>query len=172
MKFIKENEIYILKYFVTVLVVTSLAVVFLGFFYIYKNDLIGISSYFKNKTGIGTTTQEPQKTDFGAKAPTDFPTDIPIEKDAKVEQSYGLNYIGQKQLTIVFLSRKTVKENYTLYSNFLEKQNWTISNKYESPRVSSIYGIKEGNDINVTISESALTDTTSKSNVSISILKK
>lgn len=115
--------------------------------------------------------QEPQKTDFGTSVPTDFPTDIPIEKDAKIEQSYSLNYAGQKQLSIVFLSAKTVKENYSLYADFLEKQNWIISNKYESEKLSSLYGTKESNDINVTISENTSEDAV-KSQVSISVLKK
>lgn len=118
-----------------------------------------------------TTTPEPKRTDFGTKMPTDFPTDIPVEKGVKVEQSYSLNYVGQKQLTIVFLSTKTVKENYALYADFLKKQNWSISNKYESTKLSSLYGTKESNDINITISENTTASTT-KSQVSISVLKK
>ena len=114
---------------------------------------------------------EPRKTDFGANMPTDFPTDIPVENGVKVEQSYRLDYAGQKQLTIVFLSDKTVEENYSLYADFLKKQGWTVSNKYESPALSSLYGTKESNDINVTISEGA-TIPEVKSQVSISVLKK
>jgi hypothetical protein len=128
-------------------------------------------SLVSTKVQLGVTSQEPQKTDFGTSTPTDFPTDIPIEKGVKVEQSYGLNYVGQKQLTIVFLSAKTVKENYSLYSNFLTKQGWSVSNKYESANVSSLYGTKESNDINITI----VAETSSpaiRSQVSISVLKK
>lgn len=118
-------------------------------------------------------SQEPQRTDFGASVPTDFPTDIPIEKGVRVEQSYGLSYAGQKQLTIVFLSAKTVKENYVLYANFLKKQNWSISNTYESTKISSLYGTKESNDINITMSDNSSGMSISmKSQVSISILKK
>lgn len=117
------------------------------------------------------TTTEPKKTDFGINMPTDFPTDIPVEKGVKFEQSYRLNYVGQKQLTIVFLSTKTVKENYSLYTDFLKKQNWNIVNKYESAKVSSLYGTKGSNDINVTISNSTFVPSV-KSQVSISILKK
>jgi len=120
---------------------------------------------------VAELSQEPQKIDFGTNMPTDFPTDIPVEKGVKVEQSYSLNYAGQKQLTIVFLSTKTVKENYTLYADFLKKQNWNISNKYESANVSSLYGTKESNDINVTISEN-ISAAGVKSQVSISVLKK
>lgn len=117
------------------------------------------------------TPQEPQKTDFRTKLPADFPADIPIEKGVKVEQSYSLNYAGQKQLTFVFQSTKTVKENYILYADFLKKQNWNVLSKYESPKISSLYDTKENSDINITISESAVTSSV-KSQVSISILKK
>ncbi len=113
---------------------------------------------------------EPKKTDFGTKAPTDFPTNIPIEQGTKVNQSYTLDYPGQKQLTIVFSSTKTIKQNYDLYSAFLKKDGWTVTNKYESATVSSLYGTKGNNEINITISTS--TDTQAKSQVSISVLKK
>ncbi len=106
---------------------------------------------------------EPVKTDFGEKLPVDFPTNIPIEKGAKVNQSYSLDYTGQEQLTIVFPSVKTIKQNYDLYTAFLKKDGWTVSNKYESENVSSLYGTKENNDINITIT---------KEQVSISVLTK
>lgn len=115
--------------------------------------------------------QEPQKTDFGTSMPTDFPTDIPIEKGATVQQSYGLDYAGQKQLSIVFLSAKTVKEDYSLYADFLSKQGWNVVNKYEDEKLSSLYGTKESNEINVTINEN-VSSTTTESQVSISVLKK
>ncbi len=114
-------------------------------------------------TPVSPITPEPTKTDFGEKLPTDFPTNIPIEQGANVNQSYSLDYIGQKQLSIVFSSTKTIKQNYTLYADFLNKDGWTVSNKYESDTVSSLYGQKENNDINITIT---------KGQVSISVLKK
>lgn len=121
---------------------------------------------------VGTeATNEPQKTDFGTALPTDFPTDIPIEKGVTVEESYSLDYAGQKQLTITFLSAKTVKENYALYQSFLKSQKWTISNTYASTTLSSLYGTKGSNDINVTISKNT-SRTSIQSQVSISVLNK
>ena len=114
--------------------------------------------------------QEPHKTDFGASAPTDFPTDIPIEKGAQVQQSYSLNYAGQKQLTMVFLSSKTVKENYSLYAGFLKTQGWNVSNTYQNSALSSLYGTKGNTAINITISENTMS-APAKSQVSISVLK-
>ena len=64
-----------------------------------------------------------------------------------------------------------MKENYAFYADFLAKQGWNVSNKFESPKLSSLYGTKESNDINVTISEKKL-DASVKSQVSISFLKK
>lgn len=145
----------------SILIIAALAVFFA---YIQKNKQQPVV------TEQTATTPEQQKTDFGANMPTDFPADIPVEKGIKFEQSYSLNYVGQKQLTIVFLSTKTVKENYSLYADFLKKQNWLILNKYESAKLSSLYGTKASNDINVTISED--TTTSAKSQVSISVLKK
>ncbi len=138
-------------------------------YFIYKNDLYKIKPIDNNKTE--EVIKVPQKKDFGTTTPEDFPSNIPIEKDTKVEQSYSLNYAGQKQLTIVFQSNKTVEENYRIYTEFFKKQNWSISNKYENPQVSSLYGVKENNDINVTISE-IVSDISVKSQVSISVLKK
>jgi hypothetical protein len=96
---------------------------------------------------------EPKKTEFGDRFPTDFPSDIPVEKDTKLTQSYILDYPGQKPLSIVFPSMKTVKENYDLYRGFLEKQEWNISNKGEDTNLSFLYATKEGMEMNVTISE-------------------
>lgn len=124
-----------------------------------------------------TTTSEfiPKKIEFGTDKPVDFPTNIPVEKGIKFQQSYSLDYPGQKQLTIVFWSVKTAKENYSLYSDFLKKQNWSILNIYQdaytNPKRTSLYGTKENNDINVTINSNS-SSIPMKSQVSISILKK
>lgn len=155
----KERNLFL----VTIIIVVGVVLLF-----IYKKDLIEKIQVFKKDT---TVTQEPTRTDFGTGVPADFPADIPIEEGVKAEQSYSLNYVGQKQLTIVFISTKTVKENYAFYADFLAKQGWNVSNKFESPKLSSLYGTKESNDINVTISEKKL-DASVKSQVSISFLKK
>lgn len=138
-----------------------------GIYLFQKNRLAEV----KENPAAQTKPPEPEKTDFGASVPTDFPTDIPLEEGAEVQQSYGLNYVGQKQLTIVFLSSKTIKENYSLYADFLKKQNWNILNTYESAELSSLYGVKENNTINVTISDNT-SNASIKSQVSISVLKK
>ncbi len=106
--------------------------------------------------------------------PKGFPSEIPIEEGAKLEESYDLNYDGQRQLTIVFPSTKTVKENYALYEDFLLTKGWNISNKYTGKGVSALYGTKGdidlSHDINITIIESVV-GTSTKSQVSVSVLE-
>lgn len=160
-----------MNYKKTALVIVSIIIVVgLGVFAVKQKSGQVLAPVVK-ETATTTETQVPTKTDFGTNIPTDFPTDIPVEKGATFGQSYSLNYVGQKQLTIVFQSTKTVKENYSLYADFLVKQGWNISNKYESAKLSSLYGIKGSSDINVTINEN-ITASSTKSQVSISVLKK
>jgi hypothetical protein len=97
------------------------------------------------------SSPEPTKTEFADRFPTDFPSDIPVEKDAKFTQSYILDYPGQKQLSIVFPSVKTVKENYALYTDYAKKEGWTIINTEDQENLSFLYATKENMDINVTI---------------------
>lgn len=98
-----------------------------------------------------TSSPEPTKTEFAERFPTDFPADIPVEKDVKFTQSYTLDYPGQKQLTVVFDSAKTIKENYTFYQDFLEKNDWNVINSSEDGEISFLYATKESMDMNVTI---------------------
>jgi len=178
-----EQSSRLLKVGLSMLFVILLVV--LAFVILWENGFLGKKALNLQPT---VTTSQPQPEivpppvpekefqrvetiNFGTSTPPDFPINIPIEKGSKFEQSYATYYPEQKQLTIVFRSTKTVKENYTLYADFLKKENWVISNKNESDGVSFLYGTKGSNDINVTISSDISTIST-KSQVSISILEK
>lgn len=130
---------------------------------------------------------EPAKIEFVDRFPTDFPADIPVEKEFKLTQSYTLDYPDQKQLSIVFPSMKTVKENFAFYSDYVKKEGWTIVNQEEGDSLSFLYATKEGMEMNITITETdpnasnsilLPTDTKEKSlppatsQVSVSVLKK
>lgn len=139
-------------------------------------------AYKKNQTTaeIHQTPPVYTKKDFKNVIPNDFLQNIPLPKDVTLEQSYGLQYASKTQSTIVFKSPKTVKENYTLYENFLlEKQEWWFSDKMkvQTQKLSSIYSHGVTHDINITITEitDQATTTSNKpllSQVSISLLKR
>lgn len=157
--------------------------------YLYKPTEMMTGVPPKDADTSHTTFPEPEKIDFGASFPTDFPADIPTEKDAKLTQSYSLDYPEQKQLSIFFDSTKTVKENYALYSDYAKKEGWNILNTEEKSNLSFLYATKESMEMNVTVVESTVTPAggipsdadpsqkekllpLTKSQVSVSVLRK
>ena len=112
-------------------------------------------------------TQE-GRTDFGTVAPADFPTTIPLEAGVLMNQSYSRDYPDQKQLTAVFTSKDEMKKNYDKYTDFLKQDRWVMMNTYEGENLSSLYAVKEKNEINVTVSAG----TAGGAEVSISVLKR
>jgi len=145
---------------------TLTAIVICSAFYVYS-----FSKTAPREQVMFSQQEEPALTDFGTTTPSDFPADIPLEKGAKIEQSFSFNSETQKQSTIVFLSSKTVKENYAFYTDFFQKQGLTIptTNTYESAGISAFYVTRDATDISITVSQ---VPTTTLSQVSISVLKK
>jgi hypothetical protein len=135
-------------------------------------------SYYYNKTPqikdslvsvlVATTTEVVQnkKINFGTNLPPYFPTGIPIENGVILEQSYGFYYAGQKQVTVVFASTKTVEDNFSLYSTFFTKNGWVTSNQYIANGISTMYVTKGNTELNLVISSSTL----NKTQVSLSLL--
>lgn len=131
------------------------AVIKVGKEYIYQptETLTTVPPKEEETDTIPKSSPEPAKTEFATAFPTDFPADIPVEKEFKLTQSYILDYPEQKQLSIVFPSAKTVKENSALYSDYVEKNGWTVVNKDERDNLSFLYVTKESMEMNVTITE-------------------
>ena len=146
-----------------ILAVLSTGVILLSVFSYYKKHPTTIVSKVEGKKYI--------KSEFKNSTPSDFIKEIPLPKDVSFEQSYGLQYESAKQLTVVFATTKTRKENFELYKNFLSNNKWTVKNNIESKSISSMYAVKENNDINITISD-LVNDKTNKSQVSISVLRR
>lgn len=166
------------KKIITIIIVILILIssVAIGFFYYVRENIE--KPYVEENYNVDSEINleqpvsiagEPIKIEYGKEFPADFPANIPYENEATINQSYSLDYSGKKQLTIVFQSEKTVKQNYEIYSDFLKKDGWNIVNKYESKELTSLYGAKESNEINVTIS---LDNVSKKVQVSISVLNK
>src|SRR3990167_221186 len=155
-----------------IILVIIAAVIFLSIYwrhYQKSSKNFQVQSLMQVELEAQPKVYKPAKTDFGNKIPPDFIQEIPIEKKAKIEQSYSFDYSGQKQLTIVFESEKTIEQNRKIYSDFLANNQWSVVNNYFDKKIASLYGLKENKEINVTISFDELAK---KTNVSISILEK
>lgn len=86
------------------------------------------------------------KKDFQNEIPATFLETIPLPDGISLEQTYELNYASSsvQQATVVFTSSKKVIENYTLYENFLEENEWWLPmyNKRAGIELSSLYANK------------------------------
>ncbi len=130
---VREKRLKVLLIILTTIVVALVlyAVIKVGKEYIYQptETMTGVAVPSEEDTDtLPASFPEPTKTDFADRFPTDFPSDIPVEKDVKLVQSQIIEYPGIKQLSIVFSSEKTVQENYDLYADFLKQSNWIIHN--------------------------------------------
>jgi hypothetical protein len=128
---------------VTVLVVLGIAVPL----FIYKGTyLLKDSQVNKGVNATSSQAFEPVKQSFIQKIPDGFPTSIPLPQGVDLSQSYSLDYSNasssKKQLTVVFGSKKTVKENYNTYSAFLKKDEWNMISENASTSISSLYATK------------------------------
>ncbi len=172
---VRNRRLKVLLIILTAIVVALVlyAVIKVGRDYLYKPTEPIITGVAPEATDISSPRNypEPQRTDFGMNLPVGFPIDIPIEKDVQFTQSYSLDYPGQRQLSIVFLSTKTVKENFDLYKNYAEKDGWNTSSNGEKLEIAFVYATKERMEMNVMVNKDTSTPV-SKSQVSISILRK
>jgi hypothetical protein len=100
--------------------------------------------------------------------PANFPADVAIEEGAVLEQGYTLAVADNEQNTVVFTSAKSAKEVYAAYKDQLEKDRWILIADNESDTVSSLYGLRRSDEINVTI----VSQKDGGSEVSISVVTK
>jgi preprotein translocase subunit SecB len=79
-----------------------------------------------------------------AKLPDRFPSDIPLEADAKVDQNFtAQTQNGQYQATRVFQTTKTLDENYKIYSAYLKSAGWTTIANVDQDKL-KVLGAKKG----------------------------
>jgi len=90
--------------------------------------------------------------------PAGFPADLPIEQGAAITSNFSAQASdGRIQDTRAFESAKTVKQNFTLYSDFLTQNGWTITTSSETEMLSSIFATKDSGELAVNISKNILT---------------
>lgn len=133
-----------------------MAVVVIGFLII-----AGLVYFLKDDNTSNTqeyyNNQQPsvQKTnvDF-SKLPEKFPSDIPIEKDAKITQNYNSTTPeGHFQATRTFVTQLSLAENFATYEKFFNDNGWTIIATTNDPTYKMIAGSKDKQNIQVTIDE-------------------
>lgn len=137
-----------------VIVLIVLAVAALGF-----KAWWGNRSWTKNgseSANQGQNSQAPapkiEKVD-ATQLPSGFPADMPLEKDAKIDQNFNATAEGKTQATRKFVSQKTLKENFDIYKDWLTKNGWTIIATLDVEEVKSIGAQKGADSVNISITK-------------------
>lgn len=99
-----------------------------------------------------------EKTDVEiTKLPEKFPSNIPLEEGAEVVQNYNSQTPeGQFQATRQFETKKTLAENYALYTDFMEKNGWEIKATTDDPTYKMVMGNLLKKAVQVTIEENKI----------------
>lgn len=97
----------------------------------------------QSKVAIPTQNKIFTKTDYKDVLPPGFPSDA-AEKGAKITQSYLNDYNGKtQQSSVVLLSENTVKENFSFYENYLNKNKWKILSSKVDDSKSTLFATKD-----------------------------
>lgn len=121
-----------------------------GILYLAKNKL-------GNKGGSDRSNQPASvnkvNVDF-SKDPENFPSSIPIEAGAQVTQNYNAAApSGQYQATKTFVTKASLAENLSLYTNYLKSNGWTVEGTVDESNYKSVAGKKDNEKIQVNIDE-------------------
>lgn len=130
---------------------------------------IAVYSAFKkpHNTQTPTTTDNSKKDDIGKKEvavtqmPAKFPTDMPMEAGASITQNYNAYpKDGSVQATRVFVTSKSLAENYSIYQSYLKNNGWDIKSSIDQDNYKMLYGVKGAGNLNISIDSN--TDTKMK----------
>jgi len=94
-----------------------------------------------------------------ATLPENFPTDIPLEKDAKVIQNYtATTNNGGFQSTREFETKKTLAESYRIYKAYFQQNGWQLSGGVDDTYVKVVSANKGNLTATVTMDYNLKTD--------------
>lgn len=107
-----------------------------------------------SQTPLNVTKTEVPKN----QAPQGFPADIPIEKGATITQNYNATADnGLVQATRTFITKQTLDQNFTIYSNYLKNAGWSITNTLNLSTTKVLSAKKGDANLQITISTNSIT---------------
>lgn len=94
----------------------------------------------------------------GISLPVKFPSNMPIEKGATITQKYNaVAADGRYQATVVFITEKTLAENFALYSKYMSKNGWAVTNSIDNEDYKMLLGVKGNSNLQITMDKNSST---------------
>ncbi|MCL5666265.1 MAG: hypothetical protein M1383_00615 [Patescibacteria group bacterium] len=107
-----------------------------------------------------------------AKLPANMPANLPWEKNAEILQNYEVTnpVTGQRQSTRVYVSKKTLAENLSVYKKYLESNGWAqTAPPMDTDNLKALSADKNGGHLDIIISYNT---TTKQNTVNVSFTSK
>ncbi len=110
-----------------------------------------VGAFIYNKMNVKPKTEEaaPQPLEIkkvqvpATQLPGNLPSDLPIEKDAKVLQNFSatVDNLGV-QYTRSYETKKSLAENLAIFTDYLKKNGWTITATLDKEQYKMVAGRK------------------------------
>lgn len=143
-----------LKTHMLTLFVLVLAVVVISFatlIYVYNTT----GFYHKQEAKPQTQEEKLVKKDVPTNiVPNNFPADVPIEQGAKITQNYNATTSdGRFQATRAFETSKAMKDNITLYKDFLTRAGYKLGASIDQDNYKMISGVKDNERLQISVDQ-------------------
>lgn len=103
---------------------------------------------------IKSKTEVPQN-----KLPDKFPVNVPEEEGAEISQNYNASAVdGSFQATREFVTKKSLAENLTIYTEYLKRDGWIVKSTIDGKSYKMVSGSKDKQEIQVSIGENSATN--------------
>lgn len=122
----------------------------------HKRNPAGQQPAQENNKATSTVAAMPDLQSVPANnVPAGFPSGIPWEKNAAVLQNFTAKdpQTGKTQSTRVYISGKTMDENFAIYQKYLQNGGWIISSSIDQPAVKNLDAGKDGARFDITIAK-------------------
>jgi hypothetical protein len=92
-----------------------------------------------------------------ANNPDKFPSNVPIEQDAKLTQNYNAQTPdGKFQATKTFQTEQSLSANLSLYTNFLNQDGWKVIATTDDQTYKMVTGTKGKQTLQISIDENKI----------------
>lgn len=151
-----KNKLILKKYWMPLLILVLLAIIVVAAKVLPKRQAVTNNPAQPSAAAKAPAPSMPQVVVVPvAQVPPGLPNNLPWEKGAVVLQNFTVKdpVTGKTQSTRVYVSAKTLDNNFTIYQNYLQQNGWTVVSSINQPTVKNLSAAKAGARLDITIAK-------------------
>jgi hypothetical protein len=90
-----------------------------------------------------------------SQVPSGLPANIPWEQGVQIIQNFTSKdpSTGKTQSTRIYVSGKTLAQNFSIYQKYLSDNGWTLTNSVDQPTIKNLDASKGSVRLDITIAQ-------------------